>query len=76
MFEQIVNLILEYVEPENEITPDSNIQQELDLNSFDLVCFSADLEGIFGVVVDAEEMFNCATVGDLIKKIEEKQAKQ
>lgn len=74
MFEKIVNLILDYVEPEEEITADSELRGELELSSFDLVCISADLEGLFGVVIDAEDMRECETIGKLMKKIEEKQA--
>lgn len=74
MFEKIVNLILDYVEPEEEITLDSGLRSDLELNSFDLVCFCADLEGAFGVVVTSEDIRNCETVKDLIKVVEKKQA--
>ena len=74
MFEQIVNLILEYVEPTEEITEDSGLRSDIELSSFDLVCISADIEGVFGVVIDAEDMRDCDTVGNLMKRIQEKQA--
>ncbi len=74
MFEQIVNLILEYVEPTEEITEDSGLRSDIELSSFDLVCISADIEGVFGVVIDAEDMRDCDTVGNLMNRIQEKQA--
>ena len=64
MLEKIVDIILNYVEPEDEITPDTRIKSELGM-SFDLVCFGDDLYDEFGVKIGADDFRRCDTVGKL-----------
>ncbi len=65
MLEKIVDIILNYVEPDDEITPDTRIKSELGMSSFDLVCFGDDLYDEFGVKIGADDFRRCNTVGKL-----------
>lgn len=70
MFEKIVDLILNYVDPENTITPDTEIKNELSMNSFDLVCLGDEIHQEFGIVLNADDFRECNTVGGLVSHIE------
>ncbi len=70
MFDKLVDIILNYVEPEEAITPETNIKRGLCLSSFDLVCLSDEIHEEFGVVLDAEDFRDCDTLGKLVTRIE------
>lgn len=70
MVEKIVDLLLNYVEPDDEITADTNIKTELGMSSFDLICFGDDLYSSFGVRLTADNFRECITVGKLADFIE------
>ena len=70
MVEKIVDLLLNYVEPDDEITADTNIKTELGMSSFDLICFADDVNATFGVQLTAEDFRNNRTVGALADFIE------
>lgn len=63
--EKIIELILNYVEPDDEITADTSIKSGLGMSSFDLVCLAEDIYNEFGVKLNAEVFRNCDTVGEL-----------
>lgn len=65
MLEKIVDIILNYVEPDDEITSDTRIKGELGMSSFDLVCFGDDLYDEFGIRIQADDFRSCDTVGKL-----------
>lgn len=70
--EKIVEMLLNYVEPDEEITADTEIKGDLGMSSFDLVCFGDDLQTEFGVTITAEDFRNCETVGKLSEFIASK----
>ena len=70
MFDKVVDIILNYVEPDDAITPDTNIKSGLCMSSFDLVCLSDDIHDAFGVVLEADDFRECDTVGKLVSHIE------
>lgn len=70
MFEKIVDLLLNYVEPDEEITEQTNIRTELGMSSFDLICFGDDIFSEFGVRLTADDFRNCLVVGKLVEFIE------
>lgn len=70
MFEKIVDIILNYVEPEESITPDTDIKNGLSMTSFDLVCLSDEIYEEFGIVLNADDYRECNTVGRLVARIE------
>ncbi len=47
--ETVINTILEYVEPDEEITGDSRLKEDCGLTSFDTTCVVGQLCETFGV---------------------------
>lgn len=70
MFEKIVDIILNYVDPDEAITPETNIKSGLCMSSFDLVCLSDDIYEAFGVTLTADDFRECDTIGKLVDHIE------
>ena len=65
--EKIIDIILEFVEPENEITKDSNLRSDCGLSSFDSVCLLDRLCEEYEKDVDEKALRQCHTVEDLAK---------
>ena len=63
--EKIIEILLNYVEPDDEITEDTFIKGELGLSSFDLVCIANDIYEEFKVELSAEDVRQCETGGKL-----------
>ena len=66
MFEQIVDIILEYVEvPREEITPDTKFLADLKMNSLDIMTMVGEMEDVFEETIETEDLNNIWTVQDL-----------
>ena len=63
--ETIIETIFEFVEPEGEITADSELRADCGLSSFDSVCLLDSLCEKFGKEVDETLLRECRTVQDL-----------
>ncbi|MCR5041177.1 MAG: acyl carrier protein [Clostridia bacterium] len=63
--DKIIETILEFVEPDGEITPESNLRTDCGLSSFDSVCLLERLCEDFDKDVDEKALRSCRTVGDL-----------
>lgn len=63
--EKVIGLLLNYVEPDDEITAETGIKSDLGMSSFDLACFGNDIYEEFGVKIEADDFRNCNTVGKL-----------
>lgn len=63
--EKIIDIILEFVEPDGEITKDSNLRNDCGLSSFDSVCLLDRLCEEFEKDVDEKKLRECHTVQDL-----------
>lgn len=63
--EKLIELFLNYVEPDENITADTSIKEDLGMSSFDLVCLAEEIFAEFGVKLNAENFRNCRTVGKL-----------
>ena len=63
--DRIIETILEFVEPEEEITADSTLKGDCGLTSFDTVCLLDALCNEFGKNVDDIAVRECQTVQDL-----------
>ena len=63
-------MFLNYVEPDDEITPDTRIKSGLGMTSFDLICFADDINISFGVKLTADDFRNNRTVGAISEFIE------
>ncbi len=72
MLNKIVDIILNYVEPDEEITAETRIKGDLEMSSFDLVCFADELHESFGVDLSPDDFRECDTVGLLTEIIEKR----
>ena len=63
-------MFLNYVEPDDEITPDTRIKSGLGMTSFDLICFADDINISFGVKLTADDFRANRTVGAISEFIE------
>lgn len=65
MFEQLVNIICNYVEvaPE-EIKPKSRFMEDLGFTSFDFMSMLGELEDTFDVEIDEKKASHIRTVGE------------
>ena len=71
MFDQIKELILQYVEAKPEdIVPEARFIEELHFNSYDFMSLLGELEETLGVTVDEQEVMELHTVGDAVAYLE------
>lgn len=71
MFEELKDLILNYVEvEENEIELNSRFSEDLGFNSYDFMCMLGEAEDVFDVEIDEAEAGKCRTVEELIDYLE------
>ena len=74
VFEKLREIISEQLELSEElITMESNLMEDFDADSLDLVDLVMSVEDEFGVEVPEEAVENLKTVGDVVKFIEENQ---
>ncbi len=72
VFEKVKEILMEKTDKdESEITLETSFS-DLGIDSLDIVEMSMDLEDAFGIELEVDEKL--ATVGDLVKKIEELKA--
>ena len=70
--EKIKKIISEqFAIPEDDITEDTVLLEDLDADSLDLIDLAMSLEDCFEVEGPDEELENFKTVGDIVKYIEE-----
>ena len=71
MFEQLKELIINYVEVEPEsITSESRFIEDLGFNSYDFMSLLGDLETELDVIVDENDVLKLRTVGDAVEYLE------
>ena len=71
MFDQIKELILQYVEAKPEdVTPEARFIEDLHFNSYDFMSLLGELEETLGVTVDEQEVMELHTVGDAVAYLE------
>ncbi len=71
-FERIRELLAEQMDiDEEKITMDSNILEDFEADSLDVVDLVMSLEDEFGVGVPDEEIENLHTVGDVVRYVED-----
>ena len=73
MFEQLVEIIVNYVEVKKEdIKPESRFMEDLGFSSFDFMSMLGEIEDTLDVEIDQEEAANIRTVqeaADYLSKI-------
>lgn len=71
MFEQLRDIICEYVEVEkNSITEYSRFIEDLGFTSYDFMSMVGELEDTFDIEVEEREVADIKTVGEAIRYIE------
>lgn len=72
VFERIRTALAEQLDlDENKITMDSNIVDDLEADSLDVVDLIMTLEDEFGIEVPDEQVENFKTVGDVVRFVED-----
>ena len=72
VFDQIKEMLAEQLDlDESKITMDSDIVEDLEADSLDVVDLVMSMEDEFGVEVPDEVIENFKTVGDVVRYIEE-----
>ena len=73
MFEEIKKLFVECANvDEEEVRPDARLREDLGIDSIYAVELTLQLEEIYGVVIEYEEIEHLLTVNDLVKLVEKK----
>ena len=73
MLEAIKEILIQYTEVEKSlITEDSNLQNDLELNSFDVMNIVVDFEDTFDIEIPDEDVSGLATVKDIEEYLAEK----
>lgn len=68
MFEQLVDIIVNYVEVKKEdIHEDSRFMEDLGFTSFDFMSMLGEIEDDFDVEIDQEEVADIRTVGEAVE---------
>lgn len=72
VFERIREIICEQLDlEEDDVTLDSNIMEDFEADSLDLVDLVMSLEDEFNMEVPDDQIENFRTVGDVVRYIEE-----
>lgn len=73
MLEAIKEILIQYTEVEkSRITEDSNLQNDLDLNSFDVMNIVVEFEDTFDIEIPDEDVSGLVTVKDIEEYLAEK----
>ena len=73
MFEEIKKLFVECANvDEEEVRPEARLREDLGIDSIYAVELTLQLEEIYGVVIEYEEIEHLLTVDDLVKLVEKK----
>ena len=71
--EKLIDILLNYVDPDEPITGQSDLRNDCGLSSFDSVCMMEEVSAVFGVEMGYADYKLCTTVSDLWNSIEAKQ---
>lgn len=70
---QLIELLKEETDmiyDDNQITEESDLQDDLDLSSLELLTIFADIEELFGIELDDDIVMECLSLKELIDYIE------
>ena len=72
VFERIREIICDQLDlEEDKVTMDSDIMEDFEADSLDVVDLEMSIEDEFGLVVPDDQFENFRTVGDVVRYIEE-----
>lgn len=69
---QIISIIKDNIEEKYDITADTDLRNELGLDSFDTMMIINAIEDEFGITIDESDFDNIKTVLDIIKLLQGK----
>ena len=70
MFEQLKEIICEFVEVEEEnITMEARLIEDLGFNSYDLMCLIGEIEECFDIEVEEKDVVNLHTVQKILEYV-------
>lgn len=73
MLEKVIKILSEQLEiSESEINGDSNLQEDLDADSLDVMEIVMELEEEFDIEIDDEDVTKITTPNQIVKYIEQK----
>lgn len=76
MKNKVINLIAETLDVDKaKLNEKTNLVEDLDVESLDLVDLVGAFEEEFGVVIQDKDIKNLRTIGDIVNYIEERQEK-
>ena len=76
IFEKVKETLIENLDLEDvEITEKSNLSDDLDATSLELVDLAMDLEKVLNTRIELEELTDIETVGDVVELISKKHLK-
>jgi acyl carrier protein len=77
MLEAVKKIISEeFSVAEDEVTPESNLRNDLHIDSMAAVNLSFEIEGKFDIKISDEELASLVTVDDIVKLLEAKGVKE
>lgn len=72
MLQKIIKILKEELFIESEITKDSNLKNDLGIDSVASIELSLQMENEFGIKISEEELLNLVTVNDILILLESK----
>lgn len=72
IFEKVVEIIRENLAYEGELSMETNLIEDLDADSLDIVDISLELEEEYDIEVEDEDFEKLNTIEDIVKYIESK----
>ncbi len=72
-FETVKNIVVETLQCDaDEVTMETNIAEDLNADSLDIVELNMAIETEFGISISDEELVNLKTIADIVGYIDEK----
>ena len=72
-FETVKNIVVETLQCNaDEVTMETNIAEDLNADSLDIVQLNMAIETEFGISISDEELVNLKTIADIVGYIDEK----
>lgn len=68
--ERVIKAIRECKKTKHEITKDSRLAEDLDIDSFDILMLIGELEEEFDISIKEEQLSEVVTVGDIVNRLE------
>lgn len=75
MLEKVIDILADHTDyPKDKITADSDLVNELELNSFEVLSLVSEIEDEFDIEVQDEDIMKLQKVQDIVDYIQDHQA--